>query len=99
MKSTESLLFIPNIFIFVLYFLPTSSIPSSMIVVKEFSGYFDLRDKLWFNFRLIKIKEWVDSHDPGSIIIPFSGLFESKISEMPDDERQAYLNEHKTTRY
>ncbi|KAK7602483.1 hypothetical protein V9T40_008072 [Parthenolecanium corni] len=46
---------------------------------------------------LIKIKEWVDSHDPGAIIIPFSGLFESKLADMPDDERQAYLNEHKTT--
>lgn len=30
-------------------------------------------------FRLIKIKEWVDKNDPGSLIIPFSGAFEYKL--------------------
>jgi len=28
---------------------------------------------------LIKIKEWVDKHDPGALIIPFSGAFEHKL--------------------
>lgn len=50
-------------------------------------------------FRLIKIKEWVDKNDPGAIIIPFSGVFENKIADMPLDEQQAYLNENKTTRF
>ncbi len=49
--------------------------------------------------RLIKIKEWVDKNDPGAGIIPFSGIFENKLADMPDDEREAYLKEHKTTRY
>lgn len=47
----------------------------------------------------MKIKEWVDKNDPGAAIIPFSGIFENKIVDMPPDERQAYLNEVKTTRY
>jgi len=43
---------------------------------------------------LPKIKEWVDKHDPGAIIIPFSGIFEHKLVEMEDDaEREAYLKE------
>lgn len=46
---------------------------------------------------LIKIKEWVDRNDPGAIIIPFSGVFENKLADMPPDERQAYLNEVKAT--
>ncbi|KAL1132819.1 hypothetical protein AAG570_010771 [Ranatra chinensis] len=44
---------------------------------------------------LIKIKEWVDKHDPGATIIPFSGLFENKVSEMDEVERKAYLEEVK----
>ncbi|CAB3386940.1 Hypothetical predicted protein [Cloeon dipterum] len=46
---------------------------------------------------LIKIKEWVDKNDPGAMIIPFSGVFESKVSEMNEDERQAYIKEHNAT--
>ncbi|XP_065341684.1 obg-like ATPase 1 [Cloeon dipterum] len=42
---------------------------------------------------LIKIKEWVDKNDPGAMIIPFSGVFESKFSEMNEEERQAYMKE------
>jgi hypothetical protein len=33
----------------------------------------------YFHFRLPKIKEYVDSHDPGATVIPFSGAFESKL--------------------
>jgi obg-like ATPase 1 len=45
---------------------------------------------------LIKIKEWVDKNDPGAMIIPFSGAFESKLAEMADDaERNAYMEEVK----
>lgn len=46
---------------------------------------------------LIKIKEWIDAHDSGACAIPFSGALEAKLIEKPDDERQAYLDERKTT--
>lgn len=46
---------------------------------------------------LPKIKEWVDANDPGSLIIPFSAIFENIISDMPEDERQAYLKEKNAT--
>ncbi|GLV32586.1 uncharacterized protein CBL_00704 [Carabus blaptoides fortunei] len=43
---------------------------------------------------LAKIKEWVDKHDPGSILIPFSGAFEHKLVELEDEtERAKYLQE------
>lgn len=45
---------------------------------------------------LIKIKEYVDKNDPGSIIIPFSGAFEQKLAEFElDGERAAYIVETK----
>ncbi|XP_046603942.1 adenylate kinase 9 isoform X2 [Neodiprion virginianus] len=46
---------------------------------------------------LIKIKEWVDKNDPGSALIPFSGVFENKIFDMEDEERAKYFEEHKAT--
>lgn len=44
---------------------------------------------------LPKIKEWVDNHgkDP---IIPFSAAMESQLLEMPEDERQNFLDERQT---
>lgn len=60
--------------------------------------FLKLRVYLGF-YRLIKIKEWVDKHDPGGLIIPFSGVFENKIINMDENEKKAYLEEHKTTRY
>eukprot|EP00094_Tigriopus_californicus_P003315 TCALIF_03189-PA protein Name:"Similar to CG1354 Obg-like ATPase 1 (Drosophila melanogaster)" AED:0.31 eAED:0.38 QI:0/0.88/0.8/1/0.66/0.9/10/160/379 len=45
---------------------------------------------------LPKIKEYVDKNDPGAVIIPFSGAFESKLMEFgSDDERKAYCEEVK----
>jgi len=46
---------------------------------------------------LIKIKEYVDKNDPGAVIIPFSGIFENKLLEMTETERQAYTDEVKAT--
>lgn len=46
---------------------------------------------------LLKIKEWVDKNDPGSIIIPFSGVFENKLADMEEPERQKYLEDVKST--
>lgn len=48
--------------------------------------------------RLIKIKEWVDKNDPGSVLIPFSGVFENKVIDMDDAERAKYFEESKVTR-
>ncbi|XP_006003587.1 obg-like ATPase 1 isoform X1 [Latimeria chalumnae] len=45
---------------------------------------------------LIKIKEWVDKHDPGALVIPFSGALELKLQDMSDEEKQKYLEEYKT---
>ncbi|XP_066586905.1 adenylate kinase 9 [Prorops nasuta] len=46
---------------------------------------------------LMKIKEWVDKNDPGSVLIPFSGVFENKIVDMDDAERAKYFEENKVT--
>jgi hypothetical protein len=53
---------------------------------------------LAFINRLVKIKEWIDKNDPGASLIPFSGVLEHKLVDMPDDEREAYLKEVGTTR-
>lgn len=41
---------------------------------------------------LPKIFEWVSTHG-GDPIIPFSGSFESKLFEMPEDEKEVYCKE------
>lgn len=51
-------------------------------------------------FRLIKIKEWVDKNDPGSLIIPFSGAFEYKLITEYEDPvlRKKFLEDVGVTR-
>lgn len=45
---------------------------------------------------LLKIKEWVDKHDPGASIIPFSGKFEQNLAEFETDaERAEYIESNK----
>lgn len=46
---------------------------------------------------LVKIKEWIDEHDPGSAIIPFSGALETKLLDMAEDDRVPYLKEVQAT--
>lgn len=48
--------------------------------------------------RLVKIKEWVDAHDPGAVVIPVSGALESKLLDMEEEERNKYCEEQKTQR-
>ena len=63
--------------------------------------YFILFYFISFHFiflRLAKIKEWVDAHDPGAMVIPLSGCVEAKLQEMEDDERNKYCEEQKTQR-
>ncbi|KAM9341983.1 obg-like ATPase 1 isoform 2-T2 [Pholidichthys leucotaenia] len=45
---------------------------------------------------LVKIKEWVDSHDPGALVIPFSGGLENQLQDSTEEEKQKYCTEHKT---
>jgi len=45
---------------------------------------------------LPKIKEWIDAHDPGSVIIPFSGAFELKLMDMTPEARESYIKEQQT---
>jgi obg-like ATPase 1 len=41
---------------------------------------------------LLKLKNWVDEHHPGDIVIPFSGIVENKLSAMESDaEKAEYL--------
>ena len=47
---------------------------------------------------LVKIKEWIDAHDPGSTIIPFSGELELKLMNMEDEERETFCKEHNAAR-
>ncbi len=47
--------------------------------------------RLYSDDRLAKIKGWVDQHDPGAIIVPFSGEFELKLANMSDQERTQFL--------
>ena len=40
----------------------------------------------------LQVFEWVKNHG-GEPIIPFSGVFESKLVDMPEDERDKYCTE------
>ncbi|MEQ2227665.1 Obg-like ATPase [Ilyodon furcidens] len=61
--------------------------PARLGSVKVFTNY---------SPRLVKIKEWVDSHDPGALVIPFSGNLESRLQNMSEEDRQKCCKEHKT---
>ncbi|KAJ1665135.1 hypothetical protein IW140_003590 [Coemansia sp. RSA 1813] len=43
------------------------------------------------------IKKWIDENNPGDKLIPFSGDFETKLANMDEAERTAYLEETKAT--
>lgn len=46
---------------------------------------------------LMKIHEWVKEHDPGSVLIPFSGVFETELLDMGENEAQEHLKEINAT--
>lgn len=54
---------------------------------------------MFFFLRLAKIKEWVDAHDPGAMVIPVSGCVEAKLFDMDEEERAKYCEENKTQRW
>ncbi|KAI9530186.1 hypothetical protein NQZ68_004203 [Dissostichus eleginoides] len=49
-----------------------------------------------YHYLLVEIKEWVDSHDPGALVIPFSGSLESQLQDLSEEEQQKHCTEHKT---
>ncbi|VDD97127.1 unnamed protein product [Enterobius vermicularis] len=46
---------------------------------------------------LMKIKMWLDEFDPNAVCIPFSGVLELKLLDLPDDERENYFKENGCT--
>ena len=46
---------------------------------------------------LPKIKEFVDANDAGATVIPFSGAFESKLIDLDEEGKKAYIEETKNT--
>ena len=71
-----------------LYFASSSYFPSLLLPLPVFSFP-----------RLPKIKEWIDANDPGALLIPMSGVLESRLADMPEDEMQAELAKLAITRY
>ncbi|XP_072034156.1 obg-like ATPase 1 [Amphiura filiformis] len=46
---------------------------------------------------LVKIKEWVDTNDPGATLIPFSAAYELKVFDMDDEEKKKFFEETKSS--
>ncbi|XP_066940827.1 obg-like ATPase 1 isoform X2 [Macrobrachium rosenbergii] len=42
---------------------------------------------------LMKIKEWIDTNDPGAMLIPFSGVLEAALFDMDGEAKEAFLKE------
>ncbi len=40
-----------------------------------------------------KVKQWIDEHDPGATVIPFSANYEYRLVDLPDDEREKVIKE------
>lgn len=40
-------------------------------------------------FRLPKIKGWIDENNPGDPLIPFSVALEERLAQLPDDDARA----------
>uniref|UniRef100_A0A0X3NLK4 Obg-like ATPase 1 n=1 Tax=Schistocephalus solidus TaxID=70667 RepID=A0A0X3NLK4_SCHSO len=62
--------------------------PMIYLVNMSEKDYFRKKNK-W----LAPIKEWVDAHDPGATIIPFSADFELRFVEMSPEEQEALHKE------
>jgi len=40
-----------------------------------------------------KVKQWIDEHDPGATVIPFSANYEYRLIDLPDEEREKTIKE------
>lgn len=56
--------------------------------------FFICIDTYFFLSRLPKLKEWIDKNDPGAPLIPFSGVYESKLLDMDPQEREAFIKDN-----
>lgn len=46
-----------------------------------------------------KVKQWIDEHDPGATVIPFSANYEARLVDLSDEEREKVIKESGATRY
>jgi obg-like ATPase 1 len=44
---------------------------------------------------ILPIKQWVEQHDPGAPVIPFSAVLESELNDMAEEERRRFCEEKK----
>lgn len=51
----------------------------------------------WHCFRLPKIKAWIDEHNPGDPLIPFSVALEERLVHMDTEEKEEELKKIGTT--
>jgi obg-like ATPase 1 len=40
-----------------------------------------------------KVKQWIDEHDPGATVIPFSANYENRLVDIPNEEREKIIKE------
>jgi len=45
---------------------------------------------------LPKLKEWVDANDPGAVMIPLSGVLETQLAELSEEDRDKFCKENNT---
>lgn len=87
-KKNKWYVWFPLYFSFLVFLDFTESLPAASIYSFLFRSI----------HRLAKIKEWVDAHDPGAMVIPLSGSVEAKLLDMEEEERNKYCEEQKTQR-
>ncbi|KAK4315033.1 hypothetical protein Pmani_013719 [Petrolisthes manimaculis] len=46
---------------------------------------------------LVKIKDWIDTNDPGAMLIPFSGAYELKLADMEPEAKEQFLKDSNAT--
>jgi len=46
--------------------------------------------------KVMEVKKWIDEHDKGALMIPYSAAFEQTIFDMGEEEKKEFLAEKKT---
>lgn len=71
----------------------------SLLTAKPVAYLVNLSEKDYLrkkNKYLLKIKEWIDTNNPGDKLIPFSGAFETELAALEDEgARKQFLEERK----
>lgn len=71
-----------------------------LITAKPMIYLVNLSDKDYIrkkNKWLVKIKEWVDTNDPGAAVIPFSASYELKVFDMDAEAKKTFCEETKSS--